>query len=281
MDLPLVREGDRQGQAAAPHHGAAVALPAARVRHAHEDVHARSADEPRDELVGRALVDVGGRAHLAQAPLLHHGDAPSHRHRLDLVVCHIDHRGAELAVQLQQLGAQLRAQLGVEVGKWLVEEKEPRLAHDRATERHALALAAGEVRGPAIEQVAHSQALGGRCHATRDVALRDPPHLERERDVLAHGEVRVQRIILEDHRDVTLRRRVVGNDPVADEDFPGRRLFQAGDAPQRRRLAAPRGAQQHQELPIGHHERDVSKRVAAGGVEGLGQLAEGDRRHAA
>ena len=69
-------------------------------------------------------------------------DALAHRPRLHLVVRDIDHRRAEAVVETHVLGAHLDAHLRVEVGKGFVEEEDRRLAHDRATERHALALSA-------------------------------------------------------------------------------------------------------------------------------------------
>ena len=50
-------------------------------------------------------------------------------------------------------------QRGVEVGERLVEEEDPRVAHDGAADRHALALAAGELLRQAVEQVVDLQQL--------------------------------------------------------------------------------------------------------------------------
>ena len=49
--------------------------------------------------------------------------------------------------------AHLDAQLGVEVRQRLVEQENSRIAHQGAAHRHALALAAGELAGPAVEQM--------------------------------------------------------------------------------------------------------------------------------
>jgi hypothetical protein len=54
-------------------------------------------------------------------------------------------------VQVLQLRAQLRAQLGVEVRQRLVEQEHRRLAHDGAAHGDALALAARERAGLAVE----------------------------------------------------------------------------------------------------------------------------------
>ena len=57
---------------------------------------------------------------------------------------------AEPRLQLAQLGAQPLAQRRVERGERLVEQQRARLAGERARERGALALAAGELVGVAV-----------------------------------------------------------------------------------------------------------------------------------
>jgi hypothetical protein len=62
-------------------------------------------DEPRHELVRRAIVDLVGRAELLQHATAHHGDARGHGHRLELVVRDVDRRRTNALMQLDQLGA--------------------------------------------------------------------------------------------------------------------------------------------------------------------------------
>ena len=67
------------------------------------------------------------------------------RHRLLLVVGDDDEGGAEPLLQLHQLELRLVAQLLVERGERLVEQQHLRPLGERARERDALALAAGEL----------------------------------------------------------------------------------------------------------------------------------------
>ena len=53
----------------------------------------------------------------------------------------------------------LPAELGVERAERLVEQDQPRLADDGAGERHALLLAAGELRGIALAEIAERDQL--------------------------------------------------------------------------------------------------------------------------
>ena len=94
-------------------------------------------------------------------PGVHHDHALRQRHRLDLVVGDEQRRDAQLAVQLLDLDAGLRAQLGVQVGQRLVEQEHLGLAHDGPAHGHALALAAGQLARLAVQQVAQLQDARG------------------------------------------------------------------------------------------------------------------------
>ena len=100
----------------------------------------------------RAAEHLVGRADLLDVTVAHDDDAVGERHRLDLVMGDVDDGRAHLGVQLLDLGAHLGAQLGVEVGQRLVEQEHLGIAHDRPAHGDALALAAGELRGAALEQ---------------------------------------------------------------------------------------------------------------------------------
>ena len=115
-------------------------------------VHRRIAEEARHEGVGRPAVDLERLADLHHLAAVHDADARPHGHRLDLVVRDVDHRGAEAAMQRRDLAARRDAQRRVEVGQRLVEQEHLRIAHDRAPERHALPLPAGQRMRLAVEQ---------------------------------------------------------------------------------------------------------------------------------
>ena len=116
-----------------------------------EEIHARRADEGGDELVRRRVVKLERRADLRDDTLVEHDDLVGEGHRLRLVMRHIDHRRAEIGVELRQFEAHLHAQFGVEVGQRLVEQENLGLAHQRAADRDPLALAARKLGRTAIE----------------------------------------------------------------------------------------------------------------------------------
>ncbi len=104
--------------------------------------------------VARMVVDLERRADLLDPALVHHHDAVGHRQRFFLVVRHVDGGDAELALQRADLLAQRHADLGVERRERLVEQQHLRLDGERAGERHALLLAAGELVGIARRRAA-------------------------------------------------------------------------------------------------------------------------------
>src|SRR5256886_11367473 len=67
---------------------------------------------------------------------------------------------------------------------------------------------------------------------------------------------------------------------VADEDLARGGLIEPGDAAQHGRLAAPRWAEQYEELAVAHVERQVRDRLHAAGIICLGETAQRDGRHA-
>ena len=96
-------------------------------------------------------VELQRRADLLDHTGIQHDDLVGHRHRLDLVVGDVDHRGAEFVMQFGDLEAHRAAECGVEVRERLVEQEGGWLADDGAADGDALALAAGELAGAALE----------------------------------------------------------------------------------------------------------------------------------
>jgi hypothetical protein len=189
--------------------------------------------------------------------------------RLLLVVRHVQHGQRKRLLELADLLAHAPPQLRVEVRQRLVEEQHLGLEHERAGDRDALLLAAGELRGqPALEPGEPEHPELGRLRAV---------HAHRHRavaDVVQHRHVREQRVGLEHHRHVALvggAQRDVG---AADQHAALRHGLEPGDHPQRRRLAAARGPEQRDQLAL----RDAERHVVDGGdaAVALGHVLEHD-----
>ena len=110
-----------------------------------------------------------------------------------------------LLVQRLDLGPHLHPELGVEVRERLVEQEDRRVAHDGAAHRDALALAAGELRRPPVEDRGHLEERRRLVDPPADFGSRGIREiLQVEPHVLAHGHVRVERVVLEHHRHVAV-----------------------------------------------------------------------------
>ena len=111
------------------------------------------AGERRDERVGRAgATSSAGRPRLAKLAVDDHPDVAGERRGVLEVVRDEQRRDVEPGEQLLQLGADVDLRVRVERGEGLVEEQDLRVAGQRAGERDALPLAAGEAaRAGALE----------------------------------------------------------------------------------------------------------------------------------
>ena len=153
--------------------------------------------------------------------------------RLFLVVRDVDEGDADLGLDPLQLDLHLLAELQVERAQRLVEQQHLRLVDERPRQRHALRLAAGELR-----RLARPRSRGaGPARASRPTCWRDlgfghaAALAEAEGDVVEDGHVREQRVVLEDGVDLALVRRQPG-----DVLLPGRRCRRS--APRSRRSSA-------------------------------------------
>ena len=160
-------------------------------------------------------------------------------------------------MQLDELGAGLHPQLGVEVRQRLVHQERRGLAHDGAGEGHALALPAAQLAGLATEEPGEADEAGRLVDEGLTLGAGHAPGAERELDVPPDGHVWVQGVGLEDHGQVPVLGRDVGDDPVADPDGARRRLLETRDDAQDGRLAAPGGAEEHEQLLVAGFERQV------------------------
>ena len=101
-----------------------------------------------------------------------------------------------------------RLTFGIESAERLVEQKHPRLDGERASERHALALTAGELgREPLVEtRKLHEveQLEGAALDLLAVRSARPRSDAKTEADILQHGHVTEQSVALEHEPDIPL-----------------------------------------------------------------------------
>ena len=276
--------------------GAAENLERAVAAHkARQHIDLRRADEAGDFERRRLIVDLLRWRDLQQPPAHHHRDAVGHGHGFRLVVGDVDEGRAQPAMQVGDLGACMHAQLGVEVRQRFVHQERLRMAHHGAAERHALALAAGQLPRSALQQLRDAQHARDRIGLVRDRAAscggarqdtpdeRQPlprihaPHHQGQRNVFGDGHVGIKCVALEHHGDVARLRRQVIDRALADHHLALVVLLEAGNDAQQRALAASRGADQRQELAVGNVKRNAMQDLRV--AKRLSYLAQPNRCH--
>ena len=232
-------------------------------------------------LAGRS-VNVARAADLLDTPFVHDRDLVGQGERLALIVRHVDGGDLQLALQTLQLEAHLLAELGVQVRQRLIEQQERRLHRQRARERQALLLAAGERRRLAVGQLVE---LHGREHPHYVVAnlparVTVATDLQWKGGILEHVHVWPDGVGLEHHAEAALvgrhedacGRRI--DDPIVDRDPADARPLETGNRAKRRRLTAAARTKQREETPLGHGEAHVLRRPdGAPGVRVFGAQA--------
>ncbi len=161
---------------------------------------------------------------------------------------HVHEGDPDLALDRLELDLHLLAELQVERAERLVQQEHPRLVHDRAGERDALPLAAGELRrlaGAVAPEAHHAEGFFG---ARAALPFVDLLHHEPVLDVLLHRHVREERVVLEDRVHRAVVRRQPGHVLAGELDRALVGRLEAGDHPQRRGLARSRRPEHREEL---------------------------------
>ena len=124
-----------------------------------------------------------------------------------------------------------------------------RLVDERARQRDALALAAGELRRPALAERAELHELEHFARALRALVAAPTPRTRGPYATFSSTRhVREQRVVLEHGVDVALVRRHVGDVRAVEQHLPAVGLLEARDQPQARGLARARGPEHREEL---------------------------------
>ena len=184
---------------------------------------------------------------------------------------------ADAALNLPQLDLHFLAQPAVERAEGLVEQQHLGLGDQSAGQGNALLLAARQLARLALLEPRQPDQGQHVAHPPGDLARRRAAHREAEGDVVEHGHVGKQRVVLEHHADAATAHRDVLHRYPADGDFAAVGLDKAGDGAQQGGLAAAAGAQQRTERAVGEVEGDAIER--RGLAVALGDAVDLDRAH--
>ena len=221
---------------------------------------------PRRELARRSLLDDPAVAQDAD-PVAEQGG-------LGEVVRYKDDRYLERVERGYQLAARARPRRWVERRERLVEQEEIRLAGEGARERHALALAAGELRRLGVGQLGQAESIQQRERRGTALAARPVgPHAVG--DVTPRAEVGEECVVLDDVAAAPALRRPA--DAAASVD-PN--VIAAAD----RSAVGPRDTREHpQDRALARARRPGQRKAPAGGdleadlevdrADGVGELS--------
>jgi len=203
------------------------------------------------------LVEILRGAHFDEAAETHHADAVAQVKGLFLVVGHQDGGHTELALDGLQAAAQVHADLGIQGAQRLIEQQHVGLQGQGAGKCHALLLAAGKLARHAVAQAHQPDEFEQFVAFAAASAARHFLDLQAELDVLRHGHILEQRVVLEDEADIARLGGQVGHVAFVQEDLALVGVRQAGDDVEHGGLAAAAGAEQHEELAVLDLQRNV------------------------
>ena len=191
---------------------------------------------------------------------------------------------AGLTLDAANLLPGLQPQPRVQIGQRLVQQQHPRQLHQRPGDGHALLLAAGKLARAALHQRADLHQRRGLVGPAEHFFFRGTRAtlevLQRKEDILAHGQVRIEGVVLKDHAHAAMLGGQAGHVVIAEENPARGGRFQSADQVQRGGLAAARRPQQPDELAVGDfiaeivHGHDLAAGTPARRGKRLGQVLQ-------
>src|SRR6266446_6257831 len=183
--------------------------------------HGARAEESGSEGMRRMVGKVLRRSDFDQPAAIENGDAARHGERLLLIVGHEQGGYGKALLERADLVAHVGAQMGVEIGERLVEQKYRRLDHERAGERHALLLASRKLRRIALTEAAELDQLERRHGSHPPFRPGHVAHSQAEGHVLDYREMGKERVGLKHHADIAPMGGQAGHVLAVQENAPG------------------------------------------------------------
>ena len=159
------------------------------------------------------------------------------------------HQGrAESALNADHFLAKSRAQREVEARERFVKQKHARLPSERATDRNALALAAGKGVGTPCQHMVESENTGNGVDLGSSLGPVETSCAKSKSQVIGDRQMRIKRRVLKDHGDIALVRRQVSHLVPLHPDAAVAGRFQPGDQSQESGLARSRRPEHDHQL---------------------------------
>jgi hypothetical protein len=130
----------------------------------------------------------------------HHTDRVRYAECFFLIVCDKNRGHIGLLLKCSQFRPELIAEVPIEIREWFVEEQYIRFDYESPRECDPLLLSAGESRGFAVPLgFGQPDPVEHRLDPPNPLDRRDTANIQSEGHILAHGEMRKQGVLLEDH----------------------------------------------------------------------------------
>jgi hypothetical protein len=171
-------------------------------------------------------IDLRGVAGLQDLAFPHADGAAAEQQRFRRLGGGIDEDRAGGLEDARQFGAQFLAQLVVEIGERLVQQHQIGALDQRARDRGALLLAAGQLQRRALQIRLERSSFGRFLHPLFDLGARLALHAQRRGDVLVDRERGIVDELLIDHRHRALRTSSAGDVLAVDQHAAGGRLVE-------------------------------------------------------
>ena len=160
----------------------------------------------------------------------------------------------------------------------LIEQIPLRVAHNRAANGHALALAARQGFWQTVQIVLKLQNLGGIGDGGINFRLGLFGQLHRKGHIVAHGHMRIKRVRLEHHCYAALRGGHVIHHLPADLQLTAGDFLEPGNHAQKRRFATTRRADKHDQLAGLDIKVDVPQHIDRAAI-GFGDIRQFEISH--
>ena len=212
--------------------------------------HIRAADKVRHKLVGRTLIQNLRRPNLLNIPMVHDGNPITDRHRLFLIMRHIDRRNADAVLNLLDDRAHLNAQFRIEIGKRLIHQQNIGRNGKCPGQGNALLLTTGKTFRHPVRILIYLHQLQKLLCLLLNFLFRKLALFQAEGNIFFHGHIRKDGIVLKYHADIPLCRIHIIDPDIIKKEVTALNGIEARNHPQQRRLTAPGWTKEGEELTL-------------------------------
>ena len=131
-------------------------------------------------------------------------------------MCNVDDRSAKSVMKLGDLSSHLNTELSIQVGQRLVHQEDLRVTDNSTAHSNTLSLTAGKSLRLSVKELVKVKDLSSFFDLLLDLFLRNLAKLKTECHVIKNCHMRIQSVVLEDHRDIAVLRLYIVHELAVD-----------------------------------------------------------------